>query len=141
MALDLCKIGQLLRETREKKGLTFEEVSNALFIRKRVVGAIEAGDWDNLPHPVYVKGYVTHYATFLDIPGLLRDEVASTESELASQSSATGSVPFVKDRPLSRRFEAAADEASTIKAENIWRSIVTTSTSKLHELCQKCLLL
>ena len=141
MALDLCKIGQLLRETREKKGLTFDEVSNALFIRKRVVGAIEAGDWDNLPHPVYVKGYVTHYATLLNIPGLLRDEAASGGSEPASQSSVTGSVPVLKDHPLSKRFEAAADEARTIKVDKIWRSIVVTSTLKLHELCQKCLLL
>ena len=67
MPFDLCRIGRLLRETREEKGLTFEEVSEALFIRKRVIGAIEAGDWDNLPHPVYVKGYVTQYAALLKI--------------------------------------------------------------------------
>ena len=81
MALNLCRIGQLLRETREKKGLTFEEVANALFIMKRVVGAIEAGDWDNLPHPVCVKGYVTHYAAFLNILGLLQSELSSGENE------------------------------------------------------------
>jgi cytoskeleton protein RodZ len=81
MALNLCRIGQLLRETREKKGLTFDEVANALFIMKRVVGAIEAGDRDNLPHPVYVKGYVTHYAAFLNILGLLQSEVASGEKK------------------------------------------------------------
>ena len=81
MHLNLCKIGQLLRETRERRGLTFDEVSNALFIRKRVIGAIEAGDWDNLPHPVYVKGYVTHYAALLNILDLLEGEVASREDE------------------------------------------------------------
>ena len=46
MPFSLCRIGQLLRETREKRGLTFADVSNALFIRKRVIEAIEAGDWD-----------------------------------------------------------------------------------------------
>ena len=81
MAFDLCRIGQLLRETREKKGLTFDEVSNTLFIRKQAIGAIEAGDWDHLPHPVYVKGYVTQYATFLNILDLLKSEVASRENE------------------------------------------------------------
>ena len=70
MPFDLCRIGQVLRETREEKGLSFEEVSEALFIRKRVIGAIEAGDWDNLPHPVYVKGYVTQYAALLKIADL-----------------------------------------------------------------------
>jgi cytoskeleton protein RodZ len=71
----------LLRETREKRGLTFADVSNALFIRKRVVEAIEAGDWDNLPHPVYVKGYATQYATFLNIVDLLASDAASKEEE------------------------------------------------------------
>jgi cytoskeleton protein RodZ len=67
MPFDLCEMGRLLKEAREERGLTFEEVSEALFIRKRVIGAIEAGDWSNLPHPVYVKGYVTQYASFLKI--------------------------------------------------------------------------
>ena len=82
MPFDLCRIGELLRQTREEKGLSFEEVSEALFVRKRVIGAIEAGDWDNLPHPVYVKGYVTQYAAFLDITGLLERDAAMREDEL-----------------------------------------------------------
>ena len=76
MPFDLCRIGELLRQTREEKGLSFEEVSEALFIRKRVIGAIEAGDWGNLPHPVYVKGYVTQYAALLDVAGLLEPDAA-----------------------------------------------------------------
>lgn len=81
MPLSLAKIGQLLQEAREKQGLTVEEVSKALYIRKRVIGALEAGDWNNLPHPVYVKGYVTQYASFLNIPDLFRSEVASKDAE------------------------------------------------------------
>ena len=81
MPFSLCRIGQLLRETREKRGLTFDDVSNALFIKEEAIKAIEAGDWDNLPHPVYVKGYVTQYAAFLNILDLLKSEVASREDE------------------------------------------------------------
>ena len=68
MSFDLDKIGQLLRAEREKKGLTIEEVADALFIRKQVLRALESGDWDALPPAVYVRGYVTLYASFLDIP-------------------------------------------------------------------------
>jgi cytoskeletal protein RodZ len=71
----------LLRETREKKGLTFDEVSNVLFIKTRAIGAIEVGDWDNLPAPVYVKGYVTQYAAFLNILDLLEGELSSKEDK------------------------------------------------------------
>jgi cytoskeleton protein RodZ len=81
MPFNLSRIGPLLRETREKRGITFDEASNALFIRKRVIGAIEAGDWDNLPHAVYVKGYVRQYAIFLEMPDLLENEATSTENE------------------------------------------------------------
>lgn len=81
MPFDLCRIGQLLKEAREEKGLTLENVSEALFVRKRVIGAIEAGDWNNLPHPVYVKGYVTQYASFLNIADLPERVAAMTEDE------------------------------------------------------------
>lgn len=81
MPFNLCRIGQLLRETREKRGLTFDDVSNALFIKKQAIEAIEAGDWDHLPHAVYVKGYVTHYATFLNMLDLLDTEATSREDE------------------------------------------------------------
>lgn len=79
MPLSLTKIGQLLQEAREKQGLTVDEVSKALYIRKRVIGALEAGDWANLPHPVYVKGYVTQYAAFLNIGDLFRTEAPLQE--------------------------------------------------------------
>ncbi len=81
MPFDLARIGQLLRETREHQGLSYEEISEVLFIRKRVVGAIEAGNWRELPDPVYVRGYVRQYAAFLDIADLLRKEVTSGEAD------------------------------------------------------------
>lgn len=81
MPLSLTRIGQLLQEAREQQGLTVEEVSKALFIRKRVIGALEAGDWANLPHPVYVKGYLTQYAAFLKVADLFESEMASKEVE------------------------------------------------------------
>ncbi|MGD0232561.1 MAG: RodZ domain-containing protein [Syntrophorhabdales bacterium] len=74
MPFDLCKIGQLLKYTREEKGLTLDKVSNVLLIKKRLIAAIESGDWDSLPPPVYVKGYVNQYAALLDIVDLLEAE-------------------------------------------------------------------
>jgi transcriptional regulator with XRE-family HTH domain len=85
MPFNLCRIGQLLRETREKKGITFDEVSNALFIKTRTIEAIEAGGWDSLPPLVYVKGYVTQYAAFLNILDLLGRELSSKEDETTLQ--------------------------------------------------------
>jgi transcriptional regulator with XRE-family HTH domain len=63
----LSPIGQMLREVRERRGLPLEAVSDALMLTKSMIAAIEAGDWDRLPHYVYVKGYVKSYASFLGI--------------------------------------------------------------------------
>ncbi|MBP1730653.1 MAG: transcriptional regulator, family [Deltaproteobacteria bacterium] len=67
MAFDLVTVGKILESAREKKGLTLEQVSEALCLRRNVVQALESADWDALPHAVYVKGYVTDYARYLDV--------------------------------------------------------------------------
>jgi cytoskeleton protein RodZ len=79
MSIDLGKIGLLLRETRIRKGLTLVQVSDALFLRKSVIEAIESGDWNSLPHVVYVKGYVKEYSAFLGI------EVPTVEETLENR--------------------------------------------------------
>ena len=81
---DLCKIGGLLKSAREKKGLTHEEISGVLLIRKKIVNAIEAGDWMGLPPVVYVRGYVMQYASFLDILDLVRQELSFGEEALST---------------------------------------------------------
>ncbi len=81
MPFDLRNIGELLKDTREEKGLTLDQVSNALFIKKRVIVAIESGDWASLPYPVYVKGYVNQYATLLDIAGPVEAGMISPEKQ------------------------------------------------------------
>ena len=57
----------MLRNIRQKKGLTVEQVSNVLSIEKRFIEGIESGDWKSLPEPFFVKGYVSHYIAFLGI--------------------------------------------------------------------------
>ena len=79
MPFDLCKIGQLLKHAREEKGLALDEVSHALCLRKSMIEAIESGKWQGLPHLVYVKGYATQYASFVDALHLVHAELASEE--------------------------------------------------------------
>ena len=67
MSFNLAEVGHILSRAREAKGLSVEYVSDALYIRKSVVRSIESGAWDQLPHAVYVKGYVTEYAKYLDV--------------------------------------------------------------------------
>ncbi|MGA3173672.1 MAG: RodZ domain-containing protein [Syntrophorhabdales bacterium] len=80
MPFDLARIGQIIRTAREEKGLTLEEASARLFLRRATLGAIESGDWEKLPHLVYVKGYIAQYASFLGVLSLIQPDLKSTDS-------------------------------------------------------------
>lgn len=89
MTLNLSRIGQLLKETRESKGLTVEEVSVALYLRKSMVEALESGNREKLPHEVYVKGYLNQYASFLGIEDNLVQQAVESCSETGEASGVT----------------------------------------------------
>lgn len=59
------ELGPLLRVEREKKGLSIDDVALYLKISGRVILALEEGDESDLPHNVYVRGFVRSYAIFL----------------------------------------------------------------------------
>jgi cytoskeletal protein RodZ len=65
--MGLGALGQILRETREQRGLTLEEVEAAIKVRKPYLMALEEEDFASLPHPTYVKGFIRSYASFLEL--------------------------------------------------------------------------
>jgi cytoskeleton protein RodZ len=81
MAIDLLQIGQFLKQKREEKGLSVEDVSKALFLRKSLIEAIESGNWDRLPHKIYVRGYVREYGLFLKVSEELAASLVETKQE------------------------------------------------------------
>lgn len=83
MSIDLGRVGDFLRRKREELGLSVEDVSKALFLRKTLVRAIEAGDLATLPHEVYVRGYIREYAQYLKV----QDEILPllTEKQVEDQ--------------------------------------------------------
>jgi cytoskeleton protein RodZ len=67
MPFDLVTIGKVLRAAREERGLTVEQACEVLYLRGSVIQALESGDSTALPHPFYVKGYITQYAKYLKV--------------------------------------------------------------------------
>ena len=63
----MAGIGQLLRETREAKGLTLDDVEQEIRIRSSYLEALENEDYDRLPGAVYVRGFLRNYARFLGV--------------------------------------------------------------------------
>jgi cytoskeletal protein RodZ len=61
------KVSDILRETREERDLTLEDIESATKIKKEYLAAIEDGKFNRLPSESYALGYVKNYAKFLGI--------------------------------------------------------------------------
>ena len=60
--------GQHLRRAREEATLSIEEVAARLHLDTRTVGNLESDNYDDLPAPTFVRGYLRSYARLLDLP-------------------------------------------------------------------------
>lgn len=61
------EIGHILREARENKGLTLEDVQTNIRINVRYLSALESGNYSALPTPVHVRGFLRNYARYLGL--------------------------------------------------------------------------
>jgi cytoskeletal protein RodZ len=63
----LAQIGAALRRRREDKQISLEQIESITRIRQSFLRAIEAGNLDKLPEPVYIRGFIKQYAEALDL--------------------------------------------------------------------------
>ena len=69
------EIGRTLRTRREELHLSVDQVQEETKIRRRYLVALEQGRLEDLPAPVYARGFLRSYASFLGLDGtaLLRE--------------------------------------------------------------------
>ena len=60
-------VGEVLKTARERKGVDLSRAERETKIRARHLAALEAGDFDDLPAPVYTKGFLRNYSTYLGL--------------------------------------------------------------------------
>ncbi len=65
----LTEIGTHLRNLRAKKGLSLEEIATKTMVQQRFLDAIEKGDIEQLPEPLYIRGFIRRFADTLGIDG------------------------------------------------------------------------
>lgn len=80
-------ISEILKEEREKKGLSIDDVVATTKIRRDFIVAIERGNFKSLPSDAYAMGFVKNYAQFLGIPeiraaALMRREYAARHEDI-----------------------------------------------------------
>jgi len=86
---DVVTVGQRLREAREAKGLSVEDIAAQTRIPTRHLSSLETSDWDKLPAATYSIGFAKNYAGAVgldrsEIGEQLRAEMGSTRPTYAS---------------------------------------------------------
>jgi len=60
-------LGRRLRDERNRRGLSIQQVAERIHVAPRYLEAIEAGDEKGIPAPVYIRGFVAGYARALGL--------------------------------------------------------------------------
>lgn len=74
--------GEILQQAREGKNLSVAAIATQLNLDLRTVEALERGEHDRLPAPIFVRGYLRGYARLVGVP---EDEVLSAYRAHAPQ--------------------------------------------------------
>lgn len=68
-ASKITKIGAMLKEMRQQKGLKISDVARKLCIRKCYLESIEESNYNDIPDFPYGNGFIRSYANFLGLNG------------------------------------------------------------------------
>src|ERR1041384_7815024 len=92
----MSTVAEQLRQAREARNLTVQQLAEITKIRSDHIRALEEGNFDVFSAPVYIKGFVRSYATLLklDVP-----EVMSTLEAELGQTQKFSEPPPLSDEP------------------------------------------
>ena len=81
----MAGIGERLREAREKKSLTIDQVQKKTHIHSTVLTALEEGKCDEVLPPAYVKSFLKSYCSYLGLDSKdILNKYSSLHPELQS---------------------------------------------------------
>jgi cytoskeleton protein RodZ len=81
-----AELGELLSRARENLSLSQKDISSRLNLSERIIAALDSNDFNNLPAPTYVRGYIRSYsrAVSLDADKLIAiyESIAAAPPEI-----------------------------------------------------------
>lgn len=63
----MITVSQVLKQARQEKKLSLEDLSDKTKIRTKHLEALEAGEWQKLPGIAYINGFIDLYARHVDL--------------------------------------------------------------------------
>lgn len=89
------RLGEMLREARERLGLSIADVAGQIKFAPRQIEALEADDFQRLPEMTFVRGFVRSYAKILHLDAqVLLAALPQTEAVATELEPASVEVPF-----------------------------------------------
>ena len=87
----MISLGIRLRELRETKGVSLDDIARSTRVGRGHLEALESDSWGDLPSPVFVKGFIRAYCEFLETSpdealGLYREATGETAKPARVQS-------------------------------------------------------
>jgi len=64
----MSSVGTYLRELRQRRGVSLEEIARTTRVAQRYLESIEADTFDTLPSPVFTRGFIRAYCQALSEP-------------------------------------------------------------------------
>ncbi|HEX4342598.1 MAG TPA: helix-turn-helix domain-containing protein [Verrucomicrobiae bacterium] len=112
----MATVAEHLRAAREAKKLSIAQVAEVTKIRTDHLRALEEGNYTVFAAPVYIRGFVRSYSTFLkmDVPVVM----AALDSELGR------SEKFATQPPLTKEPRGAMDFVTLQLSKLNWRRAV-----------------
>jgi cytoskeleton protein RodZ len=93
--------GDILRQAREARNLSVAAIATQLNLDLRTVEALERGEQDKLPAPIFVRGYLRGYARLV---GVSENDVLGAYRALTPQSEPVPRAVGVRSAPLRPAF-------------------------------------
>src|SRR5512137_165678 len=109
----MSTVAEQLRQGREARNLTVQQVAEITKIRTDHVRAVEEGNYDVFSAPVYIRGFVRTYSTLLklDVPQVM----AALDAELGR------TTKFAEPPPLAEHPRSAVDYVMLQLSQVDWR--------------------
>ena len=128
-------IGQILKNAREKKGLTIEELASSTFIVAKFIKALEDEQFDLLPGEIYVKGFIKNLSDKLSLDSdamIERYNLQRNENKFEEDLSKSRKFkisPKNKEEKKENKKEEIKEEEDSEKTENKKEEVSKTKSS------------
>lgn len=92
------QIGASLRDARRRLGLEVKQVEEKTKIRARYIRALENEEWETLPAPAYIRGFLRTYGAMLGLDGETLADEYRRRHEGAAPPGSPAAEPLLSER-------------------------------------------